>query len=348
MGISFKEIGKNCVKAAAMFAVLLVVMLVSGKGCVLAQQVLAVEEEERNMEEKQIGIPKVKGEYGKQKIKLTWKKVKNAEVYRIYRKNAKGEFEQIGETEKLTYSDKKVKWEKTYSYKVAAAYWNGEQLVMGAYSKACKVLASDIDPKKKMVALTFDDGPGPYTTDIVDCLKKNNGRATFFVVGNRVNSNKKAVKQADKAGCEIGSHSFDHANLAKLSQKDIQSQMKKTDERIKKIIGKKAAVMRAPYGETGGSVKRAVGKPIILWSIDTEDWKTRSKEKTISAVMNHVKDGDIVLMHDIHKSTKEAALSIIPRLKSEGYQLVTVSELARYRGYKLKKGTVYRSLHKKK
>ena len=348
MNISFKGIGKKCVKAAIIAVVLFGVMLVSGKSCVLAEQISVVEEEENGKKEKKIGTPKLKGEYSRQKIKLTWKKVKNAEIYLVYRKNANGEFKQIGETEKLSYPDKKVKQGKTYTYKVAAAYRDGERLVTGNYSKACKVLASDVDPKKKMVALTFDDGPGPYTTDIVDCLKKNNCRATFFVVGQSINAHKKALKEVDKAGCEIGSHTFNHANLAKLSRKDIQSQMKKTDERIKKLIGKKTALMRAPYGETGGSVKRAVGKPIILWSIDTEDWKTLSKEKTISAVMDNVQDGDIVLMHDVHKSTRDAALSIIPRLKSEGYQLVTVSELAKYRGYKLKKGAVYHNLRKKK
>jgi peptidoglycan/xylan/chitin deacetylase (PgdA/CDA1 family) len=214
--------------------------------------------------------------------------------------------------------------------------------------KKTKKKKTDIDPKKKMVALTFDDGPGKYTMEIVKCLKKNNARATFFVLGCNVDAYGDAVKAAYKIGCEIGSHTYNHSNLTRLSTAEIKKQMKDTDKKIKKLIGKKATLMRTPGGNTNEKVQKAVGKPIILWSIDTLDWKTRSKEKTIQAVMNNVQDGDIVLMHDIHEPSKEAALVLIRKLKQKGYQLVTVSELAEYRGYKLKKGTVYHRFIRKK
>ena len=266
----------------------------------------------------------------------------------MYKKNTKGKYEQIATTKKLTYTDKSVKKGKYYSYKVVASYQVEEQIIKGKYSKECKVLADTIDPKKKMVALTFDDGPGPYTKAIVKCLKKNDGRATFFVLGQKVDSYKDTVKEAYKIGCEIGNHSYDHSNLANLSGAGIKEQMKKTDKKVKKVIGKNTTVMRPPYGSTSSSVKSSVGKPLILWSIDTLDWKTRSKSKTVSAVMNNVKDGDIILMHDIHEPTKEANLTLIPKLRKQGYQLVTVSELAKYRGHKLTKGRTYSSLRKKK
>jgi peptidoglycan/xylan/chitin deacetylase (PgdA/CDA1 family) len=297
---------------------------------------------------KKPGKTTVTGEYSKKKIKLTWKKVKKADIYYIYKKNKKGKYEQIGSTDKLTYSDKDVKKNTYYSYKVVAAYTVDDTTVKGAYSAVCKVFANSVDPNKKMVALTFDDGPGPYTKEIVKCLKNNNARATFFVVGSNVDSYKSAVKAAYKIGCEIGNHSWNHSNLASLSADGVKSQMQSTDKKVKKITGENTTIMRAPYGSVSSTVKSSVNKPIILWSIDTLDWKTRSKSKTIDAVMNHVKDGDIVLMHDIHKPTKEAALSIIPQLRKKGYQLVTVSELAKYRGYKLKKGSVYHNLYKKK
>lgn len=294
------------------------------------------------------GKTKVSGKYSKKAIKLTWNKVKNADTYYVYKKNAEGKYEQVATTKKLTYTDKKVKKGNYYYYKVIAAYQAESQIMKGSYSKECKVLADTIDPKKKMVALTFDDGPGPYTKSIVNCLKKNDGRATFFVQGQYVDSYKSAVKEAYKIGCEIGNHSYDHSNLANLSKAGIKQQMQKTDKKVKKITGKNTTVMRPPYGSISSSVKSAVGKPLILWSIDTLDWKTRSKSKTVSAVMNNVKAGDIILMHDIHKPTKEAALTLIPKLRKKGYQLVTVSELAKYRGYKLKKGRTYSSLRKKK
>ena len=199
-----------------------------------------------------------------------------------------------------------------------------------------------------MVALTFDDGPGKYTQEIVNCLEENDARATFFVLGCNVNNYKNAVKNADKIGCEIANHSYDHTILTRLSAQQVKKQMKDTDEKIKKITGSSTTLMRCPGGGVNKTVQNAVGKPVILWSIDTLDWKTRNTDKTISAVMNHVKDGDIVLMHDIHEPTKRAALYLIPQLKKEGYQLVTVSELAKYRGYKLKKGNIYYSLRKKK
>ena len=284
----------------------------------------------------------------KNKIKLTWKEVPAARKYVIYRKNTSGKYIKLSETSKKKYLDDSVRKGKTYKYKVSYIVNLSNGNVIEKESKVHTVTANTIDPNKKMVALTFDDGPGRYTQEIVDCLKKNDARATFFVVGSNLNSYKSAVKNAYKIGCEIGNHSYNHANLAQLSAQGVAKQMSDTDARIKKITGSNSVIMRCPYGSTSKTVSSAVGKPIILWSVDTLDWKTRNTDKTISCVMNKVKDGDIVLMHDIHEPTKRAALYLIPQLKKKGYQLVTVSELAKYRGYKLNKGSVYHSLRKKK
>ena len=284
----------------------------------------------------------------KNKIKLTWKEVPAARKYIIYRDNSKGKYIKFKETDKKSFTDDSVRNGKTYKYKVVYRVPVLDGTFIEKESKVLKVAASKIDPDKKMVALTFDDGPGKYTQEIVDCLKKNDARATFYVLGCNVNSYRKAVKNAYNIGCEIGNHSYDHTILTKLSAKEVSKQMSDTDAKIKKITGKKSVTMRCPGGGVDKTVQGAVGKPIILWSIDTLDWKTRNTDKTISAVMNNVKDGDIVLMHDIHEPTKRAALYLIPKLKKKGYQLVTVSELAKYRGHKLSKGTIYHSLRKKK
>ena len=222
----------------------------------------------------------------------------------------------------------------------------GGKSVKSKASSVCKIMASTIDPNKKMVALTFDDGPGPYTKEIVACLKKNNAKATFFVLGCNVDSYKSAVKEASKIGCEIGNHSYSHPNMANLSAQEIQSEIERTDSKVKKITGKAPTIMRTPGGAVNSTVKANVGKPIIMWSIDTLDWKHRNTNKTIQTVLSQVKDGDIVLMHDIHAPTKDAALSLIVTLRRQGYQLVTVSELAQYRGYQMKKGTVYYNFRK--
>lgn len=291
--------------------------------------------------------PVVMGSYENNKIKLTWKKSEGADTYYVYKKNSKGTYKKLGTTSKLYFTDKKVKKGNYYEYRVIAAYKREGISKKSKKSRVCKVLADVIDPDKKMIALTFDDGPGRYTEDIVKCLKKNNGKATFFVLGCNVDSYKNALKAADKIGCQIGNHSYDHKNLTKLSEKEIQAQISQTDAKVKNVIGKAPDLVRTPGGAVSDLVSKNVGKPIVLWSIDTLDWKTRSRDKTIKAVMDDIKDGDIVLMHDIHEPTKNAVCFLIPKLKQEGYQLVTVSELAKYRGYALKRGAVYRSLRRK-
>lgn len=291
--------------------------------------------------------PKLAGCYEKKKVKLTWKNVSGAQKYVIYRRTESGKRKKIGQTSKTSFTDKTAKQGLLYIYQAAAISESGALTIKGKDSDECRVFADYVDPNGKMVAMTFDDGPGIYTQEIVDCLKKNHARATFFVLGSRVSSYKKPLQSAYKAGCEIGSHTYNHNDLTRLGEKQIQREMSDTDKKIKDVIGITPEIMRTPYGSVNGTVKQAVGKPIILWSIDTLDWKTRSKEKTVSAVMNHVKDGDIILMHDIHQPTKEAAIALIPKLQKKGYQLVTVSELARYRKHKLQKGSVYYSLRKK-
>lgn len=287
--------------------------------------------------------PTVSSKYASKKVTLSWKKVSGATSYYIYRLNSDEKYVKIGETTKLKYADSDVSAKKRYFYKVRGVYTSNNKTIKGICNNPHSIYTASIDPDKKMVALTFDDGPGPYTQAIVNCLRKNNARATFFVLGERIDTYSDELESAFKNGNEIANHSYSHPTLTKLSKSKIKSEISKTDKKIKNITGVSTSLLRTPGGSVNSTVKSAAGKPIILWSIDTLDWKTRNKTKTINSVMNNVKDGDIILLHDIHKPTKEAALEIIPKLKKKGYQLVTVSELAQYRGYKLKNGTVYNS-----
>lgn len=197
------------------------------------------------------------------------------------------------------------------------------------------------DPSKPMVALTFDDGPGPRTSELLAQLEKYNAHATFFMLGQKVPSYPDVIKKMKSIGCELGNHSYDHADLSKLDPAGIQSQMSRTNDGIRNITGSGATLMRPPYGAINSTVAANAGLPMILWNIDTLDWKTRNAQSTIDAVMNKVKDGDIILMHDIHTETVDAALKLIPKLQSEGYQLVTVSELAAAKGKHLLNGNTY-------
>lgn len=200
----------------------------------------------------------------------------------------------------------------------------------------------EIDLTKPMVALTFDDGPSnTYTNQILDVLEQYNAKATFFVLGNRVGSYPKTLQRAYSLGCEIGSHTYNHKNLTKLSIEDIKWQVTQTSQSVEAILSTTPKLVRPPYGSFNDIVKQNVNSPIILWSIDTLDWKTRNKDSVVKAVLNKVQDGDIILMHDIYQSSADAAAVIIPELIERGYQLVTVSELGEYRRGGLQDGSVY-------
>lgn len=198
-----------------------------------------------------------------------------------------------------------------------------------------------IDSGKPMVAITFDDGPGPYTDKILDCLEKYNAKATFFVVGNRLGNYSKQLKREAELGMEIGCHTWSHPQLTKLGSSTISNEIFNTNNKVKEITGVYPTILRPPYGSYNDTVKSVAKCPIIMWSVDTLDWKTKNANSTYNAVMNNVKDGDIILMHDIHSATADAAVRLIPALIDAGYQLVTVSELGEYKKGGLVASQVY-------
>ena len=204
----------------------------------------------------------------------------------------------------------------------------------------------NIDPTKPMIALTYDDGPSHKVTNkILDILEKYNIKATFFVVGDRVNNsqaNKDALERADDMGCEIGNHTYNHKNISKIKEAEVVSEIDKTKEAVFKVIGKEPKLLRPPYGAYSKKSEGTMVYPLILWSVDTEDWKSRNAETVTGRVIGKIKDGDIILMHDLYNSTVEASEIIIPQLIEEGYQFVTVSELAYYKNVELSSGTQYR------
>lgn len=200
---------------------------------------------------------------------------------------------------------------------------------------------SDVDPARPMVALTFDDGPGKRTGELLEALAANHAHATFFMQGKNVPKYQNEVKRMKEIGCELGSHSFDHPDLSKMDAAGIRDQIDRTNQNLKDAAGQPASVLRPPYGAIGSTLKSVAGMPLILWNIDTLDWKTRNAQATIDNVMQKVKDGDIVLMHDIHTESVDAAIVLIPKLIEAGYQLVTVSELAAARGIGMQNGISY-------
>ena len=137
------------------------------------------------------------------------------------------------------------------------------------------------------------------------------------------------VRQVAESGSEIASHTYDHPNLTKLSGDRLNYQLNRVSELVSELTGQQVSVktLRPPYGAVSEQVREAADTPLILWSMDTLDWKTRNAQKTIRHVLEQVEDGDIILMHDIHAESADAAVAIIPQLTAMGYQLVTVQEL---------------------
>lgn len=187
----------------------------------------------------------------------------------------------------------------------------------------------DPEVRRPMLALTFDDGPGEYTSTLLDCLEENGAHATFFMVGQNVGSYQEEVQRMVEIGCEIGNHSWDHSSLTSLTLENAVKEITDTDEALIEACGQAATVVRAPYGNYSDEIIEAVGRPFFMWSLDSLDWSYLDVELTYNEIMNRdLTDGSIILMHDIHETSVETALLIIPELIEKGYKLVTVSELA--------------------
>ena len=203
-----------------------------------------------------------------------------------------------------------------------------------------------IDPSKPMVALTFDDGPQPSVGNrIMDCLAQYGGKATFFMVGERVGSYKTEVQRMVAEGHEVANHTMNHKYLQKLGAAQIQAQVNNGNDAIQAACGVRPTLLRLPGGNHNAAVLANAGMPMIQWNVDTLDWKTRNADKTVAAVLNHVKDGDIILMHELYGATGDAVARIVPELHKRGFQMVTVSQMAAAKGRSLEAGKLYSSFH---
>jgi peptidoglycan/xylan/chitin deacetylase (PgdA/CDA1 family) len=197
------------------------------------------------------------------------------------------------------------------------------------------------DGTNKYIAFTFDDGPSPATTPrLLDILARENVPATFFVLGNLTTRNPQIVARAAAAGHVIGSHSWAHANLGRMSSGSIVSDLTKTSNAIKAATGAAPTLLRPPYGATSRTLQNSAGLPLILWSVDTRDWESRNTNSIYNVAVRNIRNGSIVLFHDIYPTTVAAVDRLIPALKKAGYTFVTVPELL---GQPLQNGRIYYS-----
>ena len=301
---------------------------------------------------------------GKGVLSMEWNDLDNLAGYDIqYSKNKefteyKNEMIKDGQTRNFSVNDlavgeiyyARVRAYMTVNRKTIYSEWSdvGEATI---YDKDINI--GKVDPTKPMIAFSFDDGPAydyknsNSTERILDVLEKYNARATFFMVGERVNSETKHLLDREiQNGCELGNHSYAHPNMKELSTDDGLAQFQMTDDLIAQYNnGQGATVIRFPYGNSTDELLASIGRPSIMWDVDTLDWQTKNVQANISAVLDSVSPGDIILMHDIHETTVESCATIVPELINRGYELVTIHTLAAANGVDLAAGETYYGFH---
>jgi peptidoglycan/xylan/chitin deacetylase (PgdA/CDA1 family) len=177
------------------------------------------------------------------------------------------------------------------------------------------------------VAITYDDGPNPEMSTLLDTFAEYDAVATFFFLGNLVAGNADMVQRAYDEGHELANHSWNHPDLTTLKPKELKDQISKTQNAIAAVTGEAPTLMRPPYGAYNDKVLAEIGMPVIMWDLDTLDWQQPALDSLVADVVNNSQPGSIVLMHSIHDNTVAAAPQIIVGLQDLGYELVTVTEL---------------------
>ncbi len=212
---------------------------------------------------------------------------------------------------------------------IAWGAWDKEPLELAAGGGA----VVEIEEPHPVVALTFDDGPCPNTTGpLLEGLALREVPATFFLVGERIPGSEDLVRRMISEGHQVGVHTYNHVKLTELNREQYQGQVGRVRDLLTASVGRRDYWLRPPYGIINQEVKSWADGPLVLWSVDPEDWKVKDKDRIVQAVLSRVKDGDIILLHDIYQSSVEAALDIVDGLLEQGYCLVTVEQLTELRG----------------
>lgn len=181
---------------------------------------------------------------------------------------------------------------------------------------------------EKKVAITFDDGPDAKTTALLlDGLKARKVRATFFVIGEKAEQNPELIRRMSEEGHLIGNHTYSHVQLNALSSNQACSQVKAANDVIEGITGQEVIYLRPPYGEWSHKKDCPQNMIAVYWDVDPLDWKRTDTEQIAADILRQVKPGDIILLHDIYKTSVQAAFLVIDELQRQGYEFVTVDEL---------------------
>ena len=200
--------------------------------------------------------------------------------------------------------------------------------------------------QEKVIYLTFDAGyENGNTAAILDALKKHQAPATFFLVGSRIRGNEDLVRRMAAEGHQVGIHTYDHVELKGLTRSGFDLQVGKTRALLTSLLGEGEYWLRPPYGILDEQARSWCGGPLILWSVDPEDWKDEDVDRVVAAVTEHVSDGDIILLHDLFPSSAQAALRVVDTLLARGCCFVTVEQLMAERGVTPEVGARYRKIN---
>lgn len=278
------------------------------------------------------------------KLSVSWQADAHVSGYELQYSKDPAFSEEATQTQKIgdpaagSYTVESLEEKAEYAVRVRAVLQvNEKKTAYGDWSESAAAtvaetmqMPADIDQDKPMVALTFDDGPAynGATERILDVLEKYHARATFFMVGSRINKKTSPfLKREQSLGCELGNHTYDHEHYgSKVTAADIS----KCSDAVEKAAGKRPTAFRCPGGRISAVMQDTSKKENMLiayWSVDTEDWKSKNPSKIYDKATKNVYDGSIILMHDIYTTTADAVEKIVPKLIKDGYQLVTVSEL---------------------
>lgn len=241
----------------------------------------------------------------------------------------------IGKNAVTFYINDRVEQKMSLNYKDNQAYIKlADKNIPSLYQGdvATPKAQPDVDPKKPMVAITFDDGPHyENTEEIMKTFEKYHGRATFFMLGKNVEINADIVKDMYQRGFELANHSWDHADLRTLDKKGVLSEIYDTQDAIYKLTGNEPTYFRPPYGALNETVLNANQMGYAFWDVDSEDWKLKEAGAIKNSVVKSTKAGNmVVLLHDIHSFSKDSIEGILSSLSKDGYQFVTYSTLMKY------------------
>ena len=191
------------------------------------------------------------------------------------------------------------------------------------------------------VALTFDDSPNGKTTErLLDGLRDRGAHATFFIIGEQISGQEELLRRMAEEGHQVGNHTFTHRRLDNSGAVGAE-ELERTERAISAVLGGSGCWIRPPWGFASAETLREASAPLIYWSLDTEDWRVLDADKVARCILDNVRDGDVVLLHDSYETSVDAALRVIDVLSERGYAFVTLEELFEHMGVVPQTGCLY-------